>query len=154
MDVKKYPIEEIVPHSYPMILIDELLSITEKSAIARVDIKPDCILLDPNGECSAATGIEWMAQTIAAHAGYFARQQQKTVEIGFLLGTRRYRSTRSTFFSGDQYIVKVEQLYLEDGMASFACEIIDNEDVIVTATINTYQPDHSKVADVIGEPSE
>ncbi|GAA5215077.1 hypothetical protein ACFSJ3_01415 [Corallincola platygyrae] len=154
MDPFRYPIEVLLPHDHPMILIDGLVGITDSSATAKVTLTEDCLLLDGTGKVSSSIAIEWMAQTIAAHAGYKACEEGRPVQLGFLLGTRRFRSTRGTFNALEQFTVDVEQLYLEDGMAAFSCAVTQNGEPVVNATVNTYQPNEEQLKEVIGDKSE
>ena len=87
----------------------------------------------------AWVGIEYMAQTIAAHAGYEARLRGEPPAIGFLLGTRAYRSELGEFSLGSILTISVEPLVADPKLGAFKCAIaIDG--VVATAVVNIYQP--------------
>ena len=50
-----------------------------------------------------------MAQAIAAWAGYTAQLRGEPVKLGFLLGTRRYESSRPIFVLGSLLRVHVQR---------------------------------------------
>jgi predicted hotdog family 3-hydroxylacyl-ACP dehydratase len=83
-----------------------------------------------------------MAQTIAAHAGALALDNKEPVTIGFLLGSRKYKTYKPYFLLGEQFTITVKQLYQEDtGLSVFECDIKDQtQNVIAQANINVYQP--------------
>ena len=56
----------------------------------------------------AWAGVEYMAQTIAAHAGVEARARGEPPAIGFLLGTRAYSTSVEKFPNGSKLTVTVE----------------------------------------------
>ncbi|WP_307732400.1 hypothetical protein [Massilia sp. MB5] len=79
----------LVPHAGPMALLDRVLEADEESLCAEVAIRADSLFYAEGG-VGSWVGIEYMAQAVAAHAGYLARQRGEAVKPGFLLGSRRY----------------------------------------------------------------
>ena len=141
MDPDRFSMAEILPHDDPMILIDELLKVDFDSAISRAVIKSDCLLLDSTGKAPAAIGIEWMAQTIAAHAGYKSRSAGEPIAIGYLLGARHYSSTRNEFYAGEEVEVAVVESFKDEKIAAYNCRILQDSTIIARATVTVYQPD-------------
>ena len=93
-----YKIEQVVPHSEPMILLNRLSSYSEESGCCEVDISSQSPFYDEslNGVASYI-GCEYMAQTIAAYAGALAKDKGNEVQIGFLIGTRKYKTYAPVF---------------------------------------------------------
>ena len=146
MDVLTLPVSELLPHDPPMVLLDRVLSFDESSLVAEVTIRPDSVLCDKSG-VPGWVGIEYMAQSVAAHAGAMARQRGGTPVIGYLLGTRSYKSAVSDFPIGASLIIVVEQLFVEMGLGAFACRI-DMGETVAEAKINVYQPDDDSPGDI------
>jgi len=138
MDVSKIPVRELLPHDPPMVLLDRVLTCDKTSLVAEVTIRPDSLLCGEDG-VPAWVGIEYMAQSVAAHAGAQARLSGAPPSIGYLLGTRSYKSTTGLFALGDTLTIHVETLFTDMGLGAFACRIEMNGP-IATATINVYQP--------------
>lgn len=133
-------IRQLVPHAGPMMLLDRLISVDSDTLCAEVTIRPDSLFCGADG-VGAWVGIEYMAQAIAAHAGYAALQRGEPVQIGFLLGSRRYECTRSAFRIGSVLRVHIRNLLLADnGLGSFECRIEDEEGVAASAMVSVFLP--------------
>ena len=141
-----YDLEKILPHDRPMILVDDIkeINIEEKYLVAEVKINEDKIFFDKtiNG-VPYLSGIEYMAQTIGCYA-YF-RAQRTEPKLGFLLGTRSYKSSIEKFENNKTYTVKVSEIYGDSELVSFECLIYnDEEKECASAVINAYQPDNAE----------
>jgi len=146
MDLSDIPIRELVPHDPPMALLDRVLSWEDSTLVAEVDVGPESVLCEKGG-VPGWVGIEYMAQAVAAHAGYRARQKGEQPAIGYLLGTRSYQCSVPFFPLGETLTIHVEALYVEMGLGAFACRIEMNGDV-ATATINVYEPPDDSVESI------
>ena len=137
-------VEKILPHEFPMILIDEVTEVNfEKNyLVSKVKIKDTMPFFDKtiNGISSVA-GIEFMAQTIGCYS--YLKRSENSPQIGFLLGTRIYNNAVEKFENRKEYFIKVEEIYNDHKICAFGCQIFDDtQDEIACATINAYQPDN------------
>jgi len=135
-------IATLVPHAAPMLLLDRVISADADKLCAEVAIADDSLFQTGAG-VGAWVGIEYMAQAIAAWAGYHAQQRGEAVKIGFLLGARRYDANVPCFVTGSTLHVEVEKLLQADnGLGSFACSIkdADSQQQLAQATISVFQP--------------
>ena len=146
MNVADIPVRELLPHDPPMVLLDRVISCEESSLVAEVVVKPESMFCNESG-VPAWVGIEYMAQSVAAHAGAMARQRGGAPVIGYLLGTRSYKSAVSEFPIGASLTIVVEQLFVEMGLGAFACRI-DMGETVAEAQINVYQPDDDGPGDI------
>jgi predicted hotdog family 3-hydroxylacyl-ACP dehydratase len=139
-------IRELVPHSGAMVLLDRVLSADAENLCAEVAIHAGSVFCDaPSAGVGSWVGIEYMAQAIAAHAGYLARQAGAPVKIGFLLGARRYEAQVPVFAAGSVLQVHVQQaLQGENGLGAFECRIEMAGAVLAQATITVFQPEDAK----------
>ena len=134
------PIFELVPHRGAMLLIDHLLA--DDAELIRVEavIKPGELFLAPEG-MPGWVGIELMAQTVAAWGGLRSLEAKRPVQLGFLLGTRRYECTLPFFPVGSRLEIEARQeLVGENGLVVFACKMFLGQDVVATAQLNAFQP--------------
>lgn len=136
----------LVPHGGAMVLLARVLAADEESLCAEVTIGPATLFGDGHG-VGAWVGLEYMAQTVAAHAGYAARQRGDPVKVGFLLGSRRYECSRPRFALGSVLHVHVRRvLQGKNGLGAFECRIDDASQpagaAVATATITVFQPDN------------
>lgn len=139
MKYNRFELDEILPHSNGMILIDGIINFEEESISAIVKLDESSKFMHSNGKVRAWVGIEYMAQTIAAWAGIHAKLEGQPVSIGFLLGSRRYSSKVSHFSAGDQLIISAIRNYQDSGMAVFDCEISLLGQSIIHAKLSVYQ---------------
>lgn len=139
-------IGELVPHSGAMVLLDRVLSADAENLCAEVTIHAGSVFYDaPSAGVGSWVGIEYMAQAIAAHAGYLARLAGAPVKIGFLLGARRYEAQLPLFVDGSVLQVHVQQaLQGENGLGAFECRIEMAGAVLAQATITVFQPEDAK----------
>lgn len=100
-------IEELVPHAAPMILIDSVAAQGPALTRSVVRIGEDSMFYEAPHGVPSYFGIEYIAQTVAAHAGLHARRQGKPVRVGFLLGTREYKSAVAWFRLGSRLTIHV-----------------------------------------------
>ena len=135
-------IRTLVPHSGHMVLLDRVITADTESLSAEVNIRSDSMFYEGEG-VGAWVGIEYMAQAIAAYAGYVAQMNGDSVKVGFLLGTRRYECMRPYFSLGDQLRIEVKHLFqAENGLGSFECTIHRENELLASATLTVFQPEN------------
>jgi predicted hotdog family 3-hydroxylacyl-ACP dehydratase len=136
-------IKSLVPHAAPMMLLDSLVSVDGDNLCAAVSITEQTMFCRA-GEVGAWVGIEYMAQAIAAHAGWLALQQGEPVRIGFLLGSRRYECSAPAFEQGTLLHVYVHmEIKNENGLGAYHCRIDDAArpgEMLAQGTITAFQP--------------
>jgi predicted hotdog family 3-hydroxylacyl-ACP dehydratase len=137
--MKKFAVEELVPHSGKMMLLNRVIEFDEENMVAEVIVRNDGMFGNDN-TVPAWLGIEYMAQTIAALGGMKRRLAGKTLNLGFLLGTRRYDCNVDIFAVGTVLTVSVNRLVEDQGLGVFDCHITA-EGISASAKLNVYQPD-------------
>ncbi|WP_105902249.1 hotdog family protein [Vibrio gangliei] len=145
-------INELVPHQDPMLLIDTLIEVDESHIHTQVTICEQGLFF--NRETQAVpgyVGIEFMAQSVAAWSGYQCKLKGKPPEIGFLLGTRRYKSTNVQFELGQTYDIYAEHLMDNNGMAAFACQIQHQGQEIASAQLNAFVPSPQQLNQMLSQ---
>ncbi len=135
-----YPITAIVPHAGKMCLLDRAIDGDAESLSCEVTIRPDGLFITDDG-VDGWVGIEYMAQTVAAWAGWRARLRGEEPQIGFLLGSRHYECTHPKFALGETYRVDVHrQFQADNGLGQFDCSIQLHGETIATATLTVFEP--------------
>jgi predicted hotdog family 3-hydroxylacyl-ACP dehydratase len=136
------PIADYLPHRPPMLLLDRVVEASELRIVCETAIQVDSPF------CSGAAvpgwvGIEYMAQAVGVLAGWRARQKQLPVKIGFLVGTRHYRSHVPQFHVGDGLRVTADaELLPDEGLAVMRCTLHDAVGTLLAeASLMTFQPD-------------
>lgn len=145
-----WPLAELLPHAGDMILIDQVESFDEEQIRTRLTVRPGGLFNREDGSLPAWVGIELMAQSVAAYAGCRARQQGKAVELGFLLGTRRFECNVEHFPAGAELQVHaLRSLEDENGMGVFECHL-NGPGIHALARLNVFRP--PQAASYLAEP--
>lgn len=143
-------IAQLVPHQAGMCLLEEVCEIGEQHLCASIRPSRDDLFADHAG-IPGWTGLEWMAQAIAAWSGHIARREGNKPRLGFLLGTRRYSCDLGHFDFDCRYLVKIELDYLaENGLGAFRGQILDpHGQSVASATLNVFQPESDAMLDAM-----
>jgi predicted hotdog family 3-hydroxylacyl-ACP dehydratase len=146
----EYSVEELVPHSGKMSLLDRITDYGDIWLQAEVDITVDAMFADEKG-VPAWVGLEYLAQAIGAFAGLQERRSGGKPKIGFLLGSRKYQCSSDYFNLGDTLVLKVEEeMQGENGLSVFNGSLINTRDtqainyIEATARLNVFQPDDAE----------
>jgi predicted hotdog family 3-hydroxylacyl-ACP dehydratase len=133
--------EEVVPHQPPMSLLDVVVAHDAETTVCDVRITPQSPFFE-KGRIAAWVGLEYMAQTVAAHAGMISRRKGQPPEIGFWLGTRRADFHTRGFRAGQRLRVRARRTWGEGDMFSFDCMITDagSRKCLVSAQLNVFRP--------------
>ncbi|MEW9903784.1 hotdog family protein [Pseudomonas putida] len=135
-----WPLAELLPHAADMILIDRIDSCDDEEIHTRATVRPGGQFNRADGSLPAWLGLELMAQSVAAYAGYQARRAGRAVEMGFLLGTRRFECDVAQFPAGTELrIHALRSLEDESGMGVFECHL-RGEGIHASARLNVYRP--------------
>ncbi|MDI2593370.1 hotdog family protein [Pseudomonas sp. 681] len=135
-----WPLAELLPHAGDMILIEQILSFDDEQIHTRLTVKPGGLFNRADGSLPAWVGIELMAQSVAAYAGCHARSRGDAVELGFLLGTRKFECNVEHFPVGTELTIHgLRSLEDDSGMGVFECHI-NAPGIHATARLNVYRP--------------
>jgi predicted hotdog family 3-hydroxylacyl-ACP dehydratase len=145
-----WPLAELIPHAGDMILIEQILAFDEEQVHTCLTVRPGGLFNRPDGSLPAWVGIELMAQSVAAFAGCRARQRGEAVELGFLLGSRKFECNVESFPAGTELTIHgLRSLEDDNGMGVFECHITA-PGIQASARLNVYRP--PQVAQYLHEP--
>jgi len=135
-----WPIAELIPHAGDMILIDQVLRVGDEDIETQLTVRRNGLFNQVDGSLPAWVGIELMAQSVAAFAGCQARLCGEPVELGFLLGTRKYECNVDRFPAGAElHIHATRSLQDENGMGVFECHL-RGQGIQALARLNVFRP--------------
>lgn len=148
--MSNYPaIDKLLPHDRPMILIDRAIKIEENGIHCQTSIDETNPFFNSESEIVPAyVGIEFMAQAIAAWSGYNALSKGERPPIGFLLGSRAYKSQYDVYHKGQLLDIYAEQMMENDGMAAFMARIECNAETVASCRLNVYVPSEQKLSEM------
>ena len=137
--ISEYCVDELVPHSGKMSLLNNIIAYGDDWLEADVHISADSMFADKQG-VPAWIGLEYMAQTIGAYSGLQQRQINQPPKLGFLVGTRKYVCSVDYFKFGQTLRLKVKrELQAENGLSVFSCSL-ESETASASANLNVFQP--------------
>lgn len=134
-------IADLLPHDGKIVLLDKVLDYDQQSLVAATVVRDDG-LFNTHSTVPAWIGIEYMAQAVAAHGGLMRHLKGMPINIGLLLGTRRYISNVSTLPVGMYVTVKIERIMEDLGLGVYSCHI-EGDNITISAKLNVYLPDKS-----------
>lgn len=138
----KYPlIEQLLPHRPPMLLIDRLVQSDGVITVCEVTIGPHSMFVQAAG-VPAFVGIEYMAQTVAAHGGYQSYLEGQPIVVGLLLGTRRLETACQFFELGQILRIEVTHVWGKHELMRFRCSITNavSDARLQQAELNVFKP--------------
>ena len=79
------PIETLVPHAAPMILLDRIVARAPDRVTCELTVRPDAPFVEADG-VAAVVALEYMAQAAAVFAGLRSVADGAPIRWGFLIG--------------------------------------------------------------------
>nr|WP_299242094.1 hypothetical protein [uncultured Halomonas sp.] len=135
------PIAAFVPQSHGMCLLDHILVVDDHGLVA--DVTPSVAnVFATDAGIPGWTGLEWLAQAVAAWAGWHARANHEPPAIGFLIGSKRFEACRNSLAVDRTYQVSVRlDFQADNGLGHFQGEIISDDGTrLAHGTLTVFQP--------------
>jgi predicted hotdog family 3-hydroxylacyl-ACP dehydratase len=134
-----WSIDQLLPHAGRMILLDRVVEWDAERILCERVVRRGDAFVEATG-MPAWSGIELMAQAIAAWNGCQVLAAGGLVRPGFLLGTRSYRANVDAFPPGATLRVEaVRTFHDDDGMGSFSCRV-SADDAHAEARLTVFSP--------------
>jgi predicted hotdog family 3-hydroxylacyl-ACP dehydratase len=131
------PLEELVPHRPPMVLLDRLVSWEPGKAVCALTLEKDAPFVEQ--DCvQTAVSIEYMAQGVAACLGYEALRGGESVRVGMIIGCRKFELATETIPIGTPLEIHVERKRGNENLSHFQCSVSDAERTYATALLTLY----------------
>ena len=145
-----YDLNEIIPQSPPMQLIDSLQEVNQNKATCLAKITPEHIFYDTeiNG-VYAWVGIEMMAQASAVLAYFQGDEIDHAQRCGFMISVRNFKTTRASFDEGDLLTIVAHKEFISDPLGVFMCEIHHQDQCVAEAKFSAYQPSDEEFIEII-----
>lgn len=136
-----YPsIEDLLPHRSPMILLHGVEDVGEETIVCSVKLHDGSPFVE-NGSVAALVAVEYMAQCVAAHAGFEAFRRGEPVRIGYLIGVRRMDLTVDEFVVPEELIVRAKRIWGGESLGQFECSVDARGRRAASALLNVFQGD-------------
>jgi len=135
-----YPIEALLPHARPMILLDRVSAFDAAFLEAELTVRPDMPFFEQGKGVGAHIALEWMAQACAAYVGLEALLANEQVRIGFLVGTRNFSAKREWFAVAETLRVRADLVFRDGETGVFDCAVHRDALEVVRAQLTLHQP--------------
>ena len=123
------PVAELVPHTPPMLAVDELLECEPGRALARLVVRERPFARD--GRVETLVLLEPMAQVVAACLGHEATREGGSVRVGMVVACKEMVLARPTVAVGEELLVRVERRQGTDQVSQFETEARDASGALV-----------------------
>ena len=139
-----------LPHRAPMILLEEVVSVSAEQATCRSRVSLQGVLapfITPENTLPGWYALELMAQTVGVWNGWHTQQREASAPaLGMILGARNLTTTHPFFNLGDCLDIQISLLMQDGRMASFDADIVIEGVCVAQGRINTYQPNDNELA--------
>jgi predicted hotdog family 3-hydroxylacyl-ACP dehydratase len=132
------PLDELIPHAGPMLLVDRLSAWAEGSATCTLLVRERAPFVDPSGQVESAVTIEYMAQTVAACLGYEALRGGGSVRVGMIIACKRFVAHGETLHVGDALVIDVKRVRGNELLSHFDCSVRRGTELFSEATLTLY----------------
>ena len=139
----------LLAHELPMLLLSSVVSVDEDGSCCEAIVVREMPFVDEHGDLPGWVGIELMAQTIAVWGGRHSENESHDINIGLLLGCRKYESQVEGFPAGARLIVTAEKVILDGNMGVFQCTIRLDDQTVANAQVNTYLPGKEELKQIL-----
>ncbi len=141
VSLREQDVSLFIPHRATMQMLTRVVARDGDETVGELEIKADnpfCF----DGTIAAVTGIEWMAQVVAAHGGVTAWREGREAEVGFLLGTPKCSCAVGFFRPGQHLRIRARKTWGDDELLQFHCtlSLVDDDTPLLTADLNVYRP--------------
>ena len=129
------PVSDYLPHRPPMLLIDDIVEVTDNRAVCRTTIHPDCVFAR-DGVVHPSAMIEIVAQACAIWVGVTNSRKGGTPQVGFLVACREVAFAVDRFCVGDELTIAVTKVLGEDQLAVFSGIVSRGDEECVTIQLS------------------
>jgi predicted hotdog family 3-hydroxylacyl-ACP dehydratase len=134
------PIDDLVPHSPPMRVVEQLVDWERGRARCTMFIRQHNPFVESGRVATLAT-LEFLAQAVAACLGYEAFTQGGTVRVGMLVGVRQMEVLEPYLAVGDELVLDVQRLRGTDEISTFTGETRVGGRVVSRANMTLVHPE-------------
>ena len=132
------PLEALLPHRAPMILLDGVHDDTEQAITCKVTLRDTSPFVE-NGRVPAVVALEYMAQCVAAYAGLKAFREGTPVRLGYVIGARVVELAEDQFGVGEELFVSANRVWGDDLVGNFECRVDSRRRRVATAVLSVFQ---------------
>jgi radical SAM protein with 4Fe4S-binding SPASM domain len=131
---------QLVPHKPPLLMIDRLLQIKERSSVSEMTVREDMVFVGEDGTLDNSSYAEVMSQAIAAQEGFRKLGSRNPQQEGFLLGIKNMEIT-GTARVGDTLRISVLKVAKLGDFGIIQGEVRNGDVLIARGELKVWQSD-------------
>jgi predicted hotdog family 3-hydroxylacyl-ACP dehydratase len=131
-------IAELLPQRGPMVLLDSVVDVGERTIACTVHIGPDHAYLQGNS-VDALLCVELVAQAVGAYAGLHDRLEGRTPGPGFLISCREATFEVPVLALGDELRVEARHVWGDDRLGSFVGRVLRGRVTLAEIEVGVYR---------------
>ena len=120
------PVTDYLPHRPPMLLIDDIVEVTDQRAVCRATIHPDCVFAI-DGVVHSSAMIEFVAQACAIHLGVRSARDGEPARLGLIASCREVSLDVDHVAVGDELTIVAERVIGRTQVAAFIATVTRGE---------------------------
>jgi predicted hotdog family 3-hydroxylacyl-ACP dehydratase len=129
------PVTGYLPHRPPMLMIDDIVEVTEPRAVCRTTIHPDCVFAI-DGLVHPSAMIEFVAQACAIHVGVLCARDGDPPRLGLITSCREITFAVDSFAVGDELTIVVNKVFAGRQLAAFTGTVTRGEALCATVQLS------------------
>ena len=129
------PVTDYLPHRPPMLLLDDVVEVSDRRAVCRATIHPDCVFAI-DGVVHPSAMIEACAQACAVFAGVTAGRAGGAPRLGLLVACREVHFAVDSFAVGDELTVTATREIAQPQLTAFTGTVVRDGVVCVTVELS------------------
>jgi predicted hotdog family 3-hydroxylacyl-ACP dehydratase len=144
-------IQELIPHSGAMVLVDDIVEKKDDFISVKTLIKHDNPFLQ-DGKFPTFNTLEIMAQSLVVYRGL--NDKGSNTRLGFLLGARRFEIIKPNLNIGDELITKTYISEDFDGMGVYESSVYVDDKLVASASISVFNPSQEQLDQILKASNE
>ncbi len=129
------PVTDYLPHRPPMLLIDDIVEVTELGAVCRTTIHPGCVFAI-DGLVHPSAMIEFVAQTCAIYVGVRGARDGDPPRLGLIMACREVTFAIDSFAVGDELTITATKVFGQKQLAAFTGTVHRGEALCATVQLS------------------
>jgi len=129
------PVADYLPHRPPMLLVDEIVEVSELRAVCRTTIHADCVFAIDGGVHPSAM-IEFIAQACAIFVGVRGERDGDPPRLGLIMACREVTFAIDRFAVGDELTLVVHKVFGQKQLAAFTGTVRRGAEECVTIQLS------------------
>ena len=146
------PAARYLPHQPPMLLIDDIVEVTEQRAVCRATIRPDCVFAI-DGAVHPAAMIEFVAQVCAIYATANSAGEGGAPRLGLIMACREAEFAVDAFAVGDELTIAASKAFGGNQMASFTGTVSCGDALCATIQLSVIDAELASLSAAAGAAS-